>query len=116
MTALISIEYLNANFTAQSAEISVSGGTFQLTNYNFLSLQGTFAFDALSISTGMINFSVSPGTSVSGTVNLPVSGSQPTVVVTNFSGLAQLSWPTTTGPQTQPVAPGDPVTLVDFVG
>ncbi len=120
MTSPITINYSNATFTASSAAISVSGGTFQLTNINSLSLRGSFTFNALDLSSGMLSFSVATGTSVNGTVTIPVSaanpGSQPTITASNFTGMAMISWPSTTGPQFQPLSSGDPITLTNFAG
>jgi hypothetical protein len=119
MTATISIQYESATFTANTSTVTVgNGGTFQLTDNQFLSLAGTFTFSTLSLSKSLISFyNNSQGTAVNGTASLPVSattGLDPTIVANNFAGTVILSWPSKQGPQYQTLSPGDQITLTGF--
>jgi hypothetical protein len=43
------------------------------------------------------------------------SGGAPTIEITNFAGTVTITWPTSSGLQTQTVMSGDPITLNGFV-
>jgi hypothetical protein len=117
-TQTIELNYQNATLSANTAVISVGhGGSFTLARNEFLSINGTFTFATLNISSGAISFyNTASGTSVNGTVSIPVTATQdPTITASNFSGTVTLSWPSSEGPQYQQLSPGDPITLTGFV-
>lgn len=119
MTASIEIQFQNATATANTVAISVMNGIFQLESNAYLTMNGTFSFDALMISTGSLSISNwSTGDVLNGQIDIPVNSQSgmPSITVSNFSGTVTINWPTTVGPQFQQLMPGDPITLTDFVG
>jgi hypothetical protein len=121
MTSPITISYQGATFTANTATIIIgNGGSFQLTNNEFLSFNGSFTFDALNISSGSIDiYNSKEGVPVNGGITIPVmsgAGGDPTITATNFQGSVTISWPSSQGPQYDQLSPGDPLTLTVFTG
>jgi hypothetical protein len=121
MTSPITIQYQGAQFTADSATITIgNGGSFQLTNNEYLSFNGSFTFNALNISSGSIDiYNSTQGVSVSGEIVVPAvsgGGGDPTITANNFQGSATVSWPSNQGPQYQQLSSGDAITLTGFTG
>jgi hypothetical protein len=116
MAGIVTLTFQNAKFTGSTCSISVSGGTIVLEAGPSLSLSGTIPFTNLSIASGAISIDGQPGSTVNGNIGFPVNmtGNEPTITVTNFSGTATISWPSNTGGGVQQVPPGDPVTLNGF--
>lgn len=122
MTGIVEVQYQNATFTANTASIVVgNGGKVELSNNGSFSLEGSFVFSTLSVSSGAVNFyNSSTGTSVNGNVKLPITSSgngDPTITANNFSGSVELQWPTkNSGTQYQQLSSGESITLTDFAG
>lgn len=120
MASSITMQYQNATFTATNATTVVQNGSFELTQTDFLQMNGTITFNALNISSGTIGFyNSATGAAISGTIVVPVAkaGSvDPAITANNFQGTCTLSWPSTSGPQYQTLSPGDPITLTGYTG
>lgn len=120
VTGQVTITYEpGTTFTAPGASIQAGGGgTFVLQSNQYLSLQGTFGFSQLEISSRVLNFAnTSAGTAVSGTVVIPLScasGTTPTITASNYSGTVNASWPG--GPPSQELTPGTALYLNGFGG
>lgn len=115
----ITINFQNTNLTTTTSQISIQNGAFALDTVSGLSMTGTISFSTLYVTSGAINFNVETGTTFNATVVAPVSpaqGAAPVLEITNFSGTVTVMWPTASGPQTQTVMSGDPITLNGFVG
>jgi hypothetical protein len=114
------MQYQDSTFTANNATTQVQNGSFELTQTDFLTMNGTVTFNALNISSGSIGFyNSATGAAISGSVIVPVAktgSSDPAITVNNFQGTCTLSWPSTSGPQYQNRSPGDPITLTNFLG
>lgn len=114
----ITINYQNVTLTSSSAQISVSQGSFGLETSGGLSISGTAGFDALYVTSSVVNFASQSGAMFNAAVSVMVaanSGSDPVITATNFSGNVTVSWPTSNGPQIQMLSPGNPITLSGFV-
>ncbi|MGK6355772.1 hypothetical protein ACMGDH_11185 [Sphingomonas sp. DT-207] len=121
MTASVQVQYQNATFTANTSTITIgNGGSIELGSNDSLTLEGSFSFGTLNISSGTISFyNQAPGTSVNGNANIPVAssgGSAPTLTANNFSGSVEVQWPTSNGPQYQQLSSGESITLNGFTG
>lgn len=113
----ITINFQNATLTSMNSTISITGGSFALDPVSALTMSGTIAFRALYITSGAINFNVESGTTFNAQVTIPLSApnAAPSIEITNFAGTVTVTWPTTTGLQTQQIMSGDPLTLSGFV-
>lgn len=118
MTSPITINYQNATLTTTTSQVLVGAGTFALDTSSALSMSGTISFSSLYITSGAINFNVESGTQFTASIVAPVTapGGAPTLEITNFAGTVTVTWPTSTGLQTQTVMSGDPITLNGFTG
>lgn len=112
----ITINFQNVALTTSTSQILITNGTFALDTTSALSMAGTINFTALYVTSGAINFNVESGTTFHATVGAPVdaAGGAPTLAVTNFSGTVTVTWPTSSGLQTQALMSGDPITLNGF--
>ena len=120
MSGLITIQYQNATLAADVANIIVgSGGVFQLTSNQSLSLNGTFSFSGFSVTTTAISIdNTSTGVSINGSVSVQINAAHgdPSITANNFSGTATVTWPSSTpGGGYQQLTPGDPLTLTGFI-
>ena len=112
----ITINFQNATLTTTTSQVIITNGNFALDTTSALSMAGTINFSSLYVTSGAINFNVESGTSFTAAVVTPVNapGGSPTIEVTNFAGTVTVTWPTSTGLQTQTVMSGDPITLNGF--
>jgi hypothetical protein len=112
MAGIVTLTFQQAKLTGSTTSISVNGGTIVVEAGPSLSLSGAIPFDNLSIASGAISINGQPGATVNGKISFPVNATNaaPTITVTNFSGMADISW----GMQVQPVSSGDPITLNGF--
>ena len=112
----ITIDFQNATLTTTTSQILITDGEFALDSSSALSMTGAISFNAFYLIAGAINFNVESGTTFTASVVVPVSaaGGAPTIEVTNFAGMVTVTWPTSSGLQTQAVMSGDPLTLDGF--
>ena len=112
----ITIDFQNATLTTTNLQILITDGEFALDSTSALSMMGTISFSALYVIAGAINFNVESGTTFTASVVAPVSaaGGAPRIEVTNFAGMVTVTWPTSSGLQTQILMAGDPLTLDGF--
>ncbi|NIJ35041.1 hypothetical protein [Sphingomonas oligoaromativorans] len=112
----ITISFQNATLTSDTSQIIIKAGNFALDATSALTMSGTISFSSLYVTSGAINFNVQSGTSFNANVVTPVNapGGAPVLEVTNFAGTVTVTWPTSSGLQTQSVRSGDPITLNDF--
>lgn len=106
---------VNGEATTTTIQFLVSGGAaWSFSSASALSIEGAFSVTNFEATSNALNLGLLPGSSLLFTVSIPVDlqGTEaPVVEVTNVSGTITVTWPTDTGPQTQTVVPGDPVTL-----
>lgn len=118
--ASITVNFSNATLSSTTSSILLTGGSYGLAVADALSISGTVTFSSMYITTGAISFNVASGTSFNAQVEANVSsaaaGTPPAIEVTNFSGTVTVTWPTATGPQTQTLESGNPLTLSGYVG
>jgi hypothetical protein len=116
----INIIYQDATLTSSSSRIAIQNGSFDLTPADALSISGSVMFNSLYMTAGAMTFNVESGTVFYAAIDLPVSRSSrsgdPEVVVTNFLGSVTLTWPTASGPESQSLGSGDPITLTGYAG
>lgn len=112
----ITINYQNATLTTTTSQVSIQNGSFALDTVSALAMSGTISFSSLYITSSAINFNVESGTSFTASLSVPVSapGGAPVLEVTNFAGTVTVTWPTSSGLQTQTVMSGDAITLNGF--
>lgn len=113
----ITINFQNATLTSTSTAIAVMNGSVGLDTTDALSMSGTIAFSSLYLTSGAINFNVASGTTFNAQVTIPLNAPSgaPTIEITNFAGTVTVTWPTSSGLQTQQIMAGDPLTLSGFV-
>lgn len=115
----ITINFQNTTLTTTTSQILIQSGAFALDTVSAMSMSGTISFTSLYITAGAINFNVESGTSFNASVVAPISatsGTAPVLEITNFAGTVTVTWPTSSGLQTQTVMSGDPITLNGFAG
>lgn len=108
----VTFNFQNAVLTTTTSQIIVSGGEWELDNTSALSLAGTISFTSLYLTRGALSFNVESGTTFNASIAIPIQAwESPSVEVTNFAGTVTVTWPTSTGLQTQTLLSGDPLTL-----
>lgn len=116
----ITINYSSVTLSSTTSSIQLTGGCFGLDIDEGLSISGTVSFSSMYVVTGAIVFNVESGTAFNAAVQAKVTsntaGTPPSIEVTNFTGTVTVTWPTSTGPQTQTLESGNPMTLSGFVG
>jgi hypothetical protein len=116
----ITINFSNVTLFSTNSSIQLTGGTYGLDVSEGLSISGTVSFSSMYVTTGAISFNVTSGTAFNAQVEAKVTsstaGTPPSIEVTNFSGTVTVTWPTATGPQTQTIESGNPMTLSGYVG
>lgn len=120
MSGLVTIQYTNSTLTANVATVIVGGGgAYTLTPNQSLTLNGTFTFSSLQVSTSTIAIdNTSQGVAINGSVAIQVSAASgdPTITANNFSGSATVSWPSSTpGGGFEQLTPGVPISLTGFI-
>lgn len=111
-----------ATATTNSVKIALveNSAHYGLAAAQGVQINGTFAFNTLSITQNAVQFGVSPGASFTGAVTLNVipnapSGA-PSILVSNLDvDSATVTYPTNDGPETQMLTPGQELTLSGFV-
>lgn len=116
----ITINFSNVTLSSTNSSIQLTGGAYALDVAEGLSISGTVTFSSMYVTTGAISFNVTSGTAFNAAVQAKVTsntaGTAPQIEVTNFTGTVTVTWPTQTGPQTQTLESGNPMTLSGYVG
>ena len=116
----ITINFSDVTLSSTTSSIQLTGVSYELNVAEGLSIAGTVTFSSMYVTTGAISFNVTSGTSFNAAVQAKVTsntpGDPPMIEVTNFAGTVTVTWPTATGPQTQTLESGNPMTLSGYVG
>jgi hypothetical protein len=120
MTGSVKIVYQQGTtFNSMSAAIKLDGAIFEMGSNEFFQLSGTFVFNQLIVSSGLIQiFNNAAGTAVSGEIDIPLiktGSADPEITVTNFSGVVMVGWTASGGGgQLTPVTESQSFTLSNF--
>lgn len=116
----ITINFSNVALSSTNSAIQLTDGEFELDVAEGLSISGTLTFSSMYVTTGEISFDVTSGAAFDAAVEAKVvsdtPGTAPSIEVTNFIGTVTVTWPTSTGPETQTLESGAPLTLDGYVG
>lgn len=113
-STLVTFE-ISGEATTNSVQFIVSGSAaWSLGSVDALSISGTIPITGLYAARNALSMELAPGSSLNLSVSIPIEYQEadaPTVEVTNLSGIVTVTWPTDSGPQTQTLLAGDPITL-----
>ncbi|MEZ0242904.1 MAG: hypothetical protein ACAH11_05975 [Sphingomonas sp.] len=114
--SVVTINFLNAEATDTTCAIWVTNGEVVLNYEDFLSISSSVNYNYLQATSGAVCFDVAQGVAFTAGIQVPVTATQdPEITVTNFSGTVTVTWTTASGPETQTLMPGNPMTLSGFV-
>ncbi|HEX8380451.1 MAG TPA: hypothetical protein VF619_07880 [Allosphingosinicella sp.] len=108
-----------ATINASSCVIQVENGTYVLDENSGLVISGPTTFDSFQVTSNLIQLGSDQNTSFSAAVTVNISSDQtgaPSVKVNNFTGPVSVTWPTSSGLQTQPLGSGNWQQLDGFSG
>lgn len=120
MESTVTINFAGGTASTQLVQIFVQGAEIGLGITAGVTL--TAPLTNLSIQPGVVAIASPIGGRYDGRIALLLqwSGNDPTVALNNLvpagGGPATVSWPTATGPETQALTPGTPITLNGLVG
>ena len=117
MAGQITINYTSATLTAGAASIGVQNGHFVLAQNQALNLNGTFTFNQFKVTTSQIEFiNNATGVTINGEVQVQIDAGNgdPTLTVSNFSGNATVTWPSS-GSGYGELMPSQPLVLSGFI-
>jgi hypothetical protein len=123
MSALITINFAGGTATSPGVEVVLTDCQVAPGVNSGVTVAMASALTNISVVGGQIVISTAVGGQFNGSVAIQISwgsGKTPSVTLNNLhnsaSSPATVSWPTAIGPQTQILAPGDPISLSGIVG
>lgn len=120
MSITISLNNCQAASSVVSVLLPGNSGQLALSPTQGVAINGPFSFQTVLVTQSELAFGAAPGTVFDGELTLNLQPTQPgvppAVLLTGLSsGSATVSYLTASGPATQPLTSGDPLTLTGFV-
>jgi hypothetical protein len=122
MSATITVNFAGGTATNPGVDVVLGSCAVAPSMQNGVSVAMASALTNISVTSGQVAIATAVGAQFNGSARLTISwtqGAQPTVTLNNLkndSGSpALVTWPTSSGPQTQILSPGDPMALAGIV-
>jgi hypothetical protein len=122
MSASISINFANAIAVSNSVTIVFQDATVSPGLQNGVAVAMASALTNVTVLSGEVMFATATSAQFNGSIAIAIAwtdGHTPTVTLNNLqnsgSNHAMVTWPTSAGPQTQILTPGDPMPLTGII-